>query len=322
MFRRVVRLRAPSGCLSCRVHNRDKSSTSQQLKTSIEGIELSGKQSIPSSSDQSESSWEKSREKPNGPCILETQTLSQKIAATKAGSTIDLCGWLVKLRRGKRHSFAVLCDGLNGDKSVESPQSADDGGAQSLGTQLQLVNVVLDREHLGEDKIAALSVGTGVRIKGTVAQAPRNHQLEVHADDVIVDGPVENRDTYPLAYQAKMGPNNDPGKPIPFIPLLRTRQEPLQTYQRIRSTAQSLLITQLTNAGFIWTPTPVLTGHDCEGGGETFSLERKDACDFFGAPAYLSVSGQLHLECAVMGMSRVFTLGPAFRVSCTCMVDH
>src|SRR5262249_13405464 len=35
--------------------------------------------------------------------------------------------------------------------------------------------------------------------------------------------------------------------------------------------------------------------------------------DFFGAQTYLTVSGQLNVECYAMAMSKVYTFGPTFR---------
>ena len=37
------------------------------------------------------------------------------------------------------------------------------------------------------------------------------------------------------------------------------------------------------------------------------------AQDFFGKPAYLTVSGQLNLESYCLALSKVYTFGPAFR---------
>lgn len=65
--------------------------------------------------------------------------------------------------------------------------------------------------------------------------------------------------------------------------------------------------------------------NDCEGGGEVFRVtpdhspsdepttEDKPAPDFFGTPAFLTVSSQLHLEVFSSAFSRVYTLQPAFR---------
>lgn len=81
--------------------------------------------------------------------------------------------------------------------------------------------------------------------------------------------------------------------------------------------------------------TPIITDNDCEGAGETFQVtvdtrsptfpapfdqaqpEKPPSSHmselFFGAPAYLTVSSQLHLEALASSLSRVYTLQPAFR---------
>lgn len=55
-----------------------------------------------------------------------------------------------------------------------------------------------------------------------------------------------------------------------------------------------------------------MTSHDCEGGGEVFQV-KADGKEFFKTPAFLTVSGQLHLEMAANAISRVYTFGPTFR---------
>jgi asparaginyl-tRNA synthetase len=46
----------------------------------------------------------------------------------------------------------------------------------------------------------------------------------------------------------------------------------------------------------------------------TFELKKKKASDdFFGKPAYLTVSGQLEAETLALGMTNVYTFGPTFR---------
>lgn len=87
--------------------------------------------------------------------------------------------------------------------------------------------------------------------------------------------------------------------------------------------------------------TPILTANDCEGAGEAFRIapvprtsaqEKENATpdnqptsssssrtasapvdEFFGRPAYLTVSSQLHLEALAPALSRVYTLSPTFR---------
>lgn len=75
--------------------------------------------------------------------------------------------------------------------------------------------------------------------------------------------------------------------------------------------------------------TPIVTSSDCEGAGETFnvtvpssasfeaistvSANNKASSAFFGRPAYLTVSSQLHLEALATSISRVYTISPCFR---------
>ncbi|KAM4795366.1 asparaginyl-tRNA synthetase isoform 2-T2 [Rhinophrynus dorsalis] len=72
--------------------------------------------------------------------------------------------------------------------------------------------------------------------------------------------------------------------------------------------------------GYVHIHTPIITSNDCEGAGELFKIEAEksdpaagDDAGFFDVPAFLTVSGQLHLEVMSGGFSRVFTFGPTFR---------
>ncbi|MEQ1933911.1 MAG: asparagine--tRNA ligase, partial [Fimbriimonadaceae bacterium] len=81
--------------------------------------------------------------------------------------------------------------------------------------------------------------------------------------------------------------------------------------------------------GFHNLHTPMITASDCEGAGAMFAvttlLEQGHPGqpaklagtnydnDFFGKPAFLTVSGQLEAETVALGMTNVYTFGPAFR---------
>uniref|UniRef100_A0A3P9DDQ8 asparagine--tRNA ligase n=1 Tax=Maylandia zebra TaxID=106582 RepID=A0A3P9DDQ8_9CICH len=70
--------------------------------------------------------------------------------------------------------------------------------------------------------------------------------------------------------------------------------------------------------GFVEINTPIITSNDCEGAGELFQVEPSgpdyaDGENFFSVPAYLTVSGQLHLEVVSGAFSKVYTFGPTFR---------
>jgi asparaginyl-tRNA synthetase len=71
---------------------------------------------------------------------------------------------------------------------------------------------------------------------------------------------------------------------------------------------------------FIHVHTPIITTSDCEGAGEMFrvtslkgNIDEKVQADFFGKPAYLTVSGQLEAEAFACALSNIYTFGPTFR---------
>uniref|UniRef100_A0A8C0YWQ8 asparagine--tRNA ligase n=2 Tax=Canis lupus familiaris TaxID=9615 RepID=A0A8C0YWQ8_CANLF len=73
-----------------------------------------------------------------------------------------------------------------------------------------------------------------------------------------------------------------------------------------------------TDNGFVHIHTPIITSNDCEGAGELFQVEPSSKIkmpeeNFFNVPAFLTVSGQLHLEVMSGAFTQVFTFGPTFR---------
>ena len=78
--------------------------------------------------------------------------------------------------------------------------------------------------------------------------------------------------------------------------------------------------------GFLYIQTPIITASDAEGAGAMFRATTLDLdnlptqsgrvdndADFFGRPAFLTVSGQLEAEIFAQAMSDVYTFGPTFR---------
>ncbi|KAG0220466.1 Asparaginyl-tRNA synthetase [Mortierella sp. GBA43] len=121
---------------------------------------------------------------------------------------------------------------------------------------------------------------------------------------------------------------------------LRSRAKTASAILRLRSASAWGFQKFFESQEFVQVHTPLLTSHDCEGGGEVFKIaprisaraqqqaqERQQQegqlssssnhtpapSEFFGSPVYLTVSGQLHLEIIASAISRVFTMGPVFR---------
>jgi asparaginyl-tRNA synthetase len=76
---------------------------------------------------------------------------------------------------------------------------------------------------------------------------------------------------------------------------------------RIRNTIIFSIHKYFQGQGFVQMDAPIFTGNACEGTSTLFET------DFYGAPAYLSQSGQLYGEAMAMAMGKIYTFGPTFR---------
>jgi len=137
-------------------------------------------------------------------------------------------------------------------------------------------------------------------------------------------------DTYPLAKKRHSL------EYLRSIAHLRTRTNTLSAVARVRSTLAGAIHQFFQSQGFLYVQTPLITASDCEGAGEMFRVTTlnldnvasipisKDddgvatgvadySQDFFGKPAFLTVSGQLGAETHACALGDVYTFGPTFR---------
>jgi asparaginyl-tRNA synthetase len=95
---------------------------------------------------------------------------------------------------------------------------------------------------------------------------------------------------------------------------------------RVRNSLARAIHRFFQERGFLYVHTPVITTSDAEGAGAMFGVTTLDieraplvdgkvdyTRDFFGKPAYLTVSGQLEAEIFAHGFTNVYTFGPTFR---------
>ncbi|CUA73977.1 asparaginyl-tRNA synthetase [Rhizoctonia solani] len=111
---------------------------------------------------------------------------------------------------------------------------------------------------------------------------------------------------------------------------LRPRTDETSAMLRTRALLSRAICDYFDSEQFIQVHPPLITSNDTEGAGETFrvipaseppepELSALDVStpggkpEFFGVPAHLSVSAQLHLEALSHSLSRVYTLAPSFR---------
>ncbi len=76
---------------------------------------------------------------------------------------------------------------------------------------------------------------------------------------------------------------------------------------KIRHTLVNAIRQFLNDDGYILVDTPILTGIVGEEAGSLFNV------DYFDMPAFLTQTGQLHVECPAMSYGKVYCFGPTFR---------
>ena len=217
------------------------------------------------------------------------------------GATVTVAGW-VRTRRDSKggFSFIELTDG-------------------STITGLQ---VIADNE-LSNYEIAVLNltIGSAVRVTGTLTESPaKGQRVEIKASEVEPFG-LADPETYPLQK-----------KRVSFerlreIAHLRPRTNTIGAVARVRNSLSYATHRFYQDRDFLYLHAPIITTSDAEGAGEMFRVTTLDpaspprnqdgtvdyAQDFFAAPTFLTVSGQLNAETYALAVDRVHTFGPTFR---------
>ena len=213
--------------------------------------------------------------------------------------TITVCGWVRSVRSSKTFGFIDLND----------------------GSCFRGVQIVFEDGKVGNYKeIAKMNVGAAVSVTGTVLATPQAKQpFEIHAASVAEEG--ASTPDYPL--QKKRHTQEY----LRTVAHLRARTNLCGAAFRVRSAAAYAIHSFFQERGFLYVHTPLITGSDCEGAGEMFTVTSFDldnlpktpegktdySQDFFGKHTSLTVSGQLEAECMAMAYGKVYTFGPTFR---------
>ena len=220
------------------------------------------------------------------------QILHAKYPEKLEGQEIAVCGWIRTVRDQKSFAFIELNDG----STLANLQIVADASIPHYATLLP-----------------QLTTGASISASGTLVKSPgKNQALELHAKHLKVYG-LSDAEKYPLQKKRHSF------EFLRTIAHLRPRTNTQGAVLRIRSALAFATHLFFQERGFLYVQTPILTGSDCEGGGEMFRVTTlKDSLadaskDFFGKPAYLTVSGQLEGEILACALSDIYTFGPTFR---------
>ncbi len=193
----------------------------------------------------------------------------------------------------------------------------------SDGSDLDLLQLVVPSSLPNyESEVLHLTAGCSVRGRGVVARSQgKGQSLEVQVSELEVLGLVEEPEKYPLA------PKRHSNEFLREVAHLRPRTNTFGAMARVRHSLSQAIHRFFSESGFLWVHTPIITSSDCEGAGEMFRVSTLDTLrgdtrqkegpgapkEFFGKPAFLTVSGQLALETYCCALSKVYTFGPTFR---------
>ncbi|HTX73718.1 MAG TPA: asparagine--tRNA ligase, partial [Rectinemataceae bacterium] len=228
-------------------------------------------------------------------------TLKELFDLEPDGRTITAKGWVRTKRETKAAVFLELNDG-------------------SRMANLQCVFEVPVADSPLARELSRASTGASVSVEGSLVPSPAQGQkVEIKATrlELIGEAPPES---YPLQKKAHS---------LEFlreIAHLRPRTNTFGAVARVRNRMAFAIHQFFQERGFQYIQTPLITASDAEGAGAMFQVTTLDldriarsgeavdyGRDFFGKPAFLTVSGQLNVETYCQALGRVYTFGPTFR---------
>ena len=212
---------------------------------------------------------------------------------------VELQGWIRTNRNSGKVGFLALND----------------------GTYFKNVQVVyLDEIIDNYEEASHISTGSAVKVTGKLKLTPDGKQpFEIEATHLVVEGTCD--EDFPLQKKRHSF------EYMREIPHLRPRANTFYAIFRLRSVLSMAIHEFFQNQGFVYVHTPIITSNDGEGAGEMFNVNSFDLTnlpktdidntefdkDFFGKEAYVTVTGQLHVEAFALTYRDVYTFGPAFR---------
>lgn len=186
------------------------------------------------------------------------------------------------------------------------------------GSKYVNLQLVYDKNNLDTfEEVTHYNTGTALTIEGYIVLTPDNKQpFEVHLDSVELLGKAD--ESYPL--QKKRHSYEF----LREISHLRPRTNTFSALYRLRSELSFAVHKFFHDNNFVYVHTPIITGNDAEGAGSVFRVvtDDKNPQDFFGVPASLTVSGQLHVEAFALAFRDVYTFGPTFRAEKSYTARH
>jgi len=192
------------------------------------------------------------------------------------------------------------------------------------GSTIENIQVVVDFERMDESILNRIGTAAAIEVIGKVVESQGSGQkIEIEAKSIEILGDANPDEVSKTVMQPKR-------HSLEFLreqAHLRFRTNTFGAVNRVRHAVIYGIHKYFNDNGFYNIHTPIITGSDAEGAGETFKVSNFDfnnipksedgeidfSQDFFGKETNLTVSGQLEAELAAMALGKVYTFGPTFR---------
>ena len=212
---------------------------------------------------------------------------------------VEISGWVRTVRDSKTFGFLEIND----------------------GSFFKNIQIVFDSKLDNFEDVCKLTIASSVVVKGKFVKTENAKQsFEIHAEEVSVFDLADS--DYPLQKKRHTF------EYLRTVAHLRPRTNTFAAIFRIRSVAAFAIHEYFQSNGYVYVHTPIITCADCEGSAEMFKLTTLDlekplpkddkgntdfSDDLFGKEAYITGSGQLHVETFAPAFRKVYTFGPTLR---------
>lgn len=193
------------------------------------------------------------------------------------------------------------------------------------GSTINNLQLIIDYKNISTEILKKLNIGASVKANGIVIKSQGKIQdIEINIISIKIIGKVNNEEIQTTILQPKY---HNLSK-LREQAHLRFRTNMFSAIMRIRSALAFSIHNFFNINNFFYINSPIITTTDAEGIGQMFQVTSFDlnknlpknknnlidfSKDFFKKATFLTVSGQLESELAIMGLSKVYSFGPTFR---------
>jgi asparaginyl-tRNA synthetase len=209
--------------------------------------------------------------------MVKTMALTIKEAMKQGSGSVEIRGWIHRVRASKKLVFVVLRDST------------------------EVIQCVIEKEKLGEEKFSVadkFQMEYSLEIAGEIKadeRAPSGYEISVTDFSVVGES-----HEYPIGKDQS----------IEFLADNRhlwLRSRKMVAIMKVRSAYIQAREKFFTEEGFFRFDTPILQPTQSEGGSELFSV------NYFEDKMYLAQTWQLYGEAAIFALEKVYNMGPTFR---------